>query len=336
MVNTVTFPPEIGGDGSTVTDDSSPTTGLANGGFRTRLLPMFTQIVNVVNWFVARGNSLVNTASTHVDDATTQANNAAASAANAQIYAAAAQSAAGLPALAGHANAPLQVKPDASGVKWLGIGVPSGVAALDPNGLVPAAQLPTVFNTGDTITTANAPASPAWLKCDGSVYLQSNYAVLFAKLGILSNPGAPWTQRTLPTNAYWSSVTYGNGVFVAVVSSSNITATSLDGITWTQRALPVSGSWSSVTYGNGVFVAVMNGGSIAATSPDGITWTQRALPVSGSWSSVTYGNGVFVAVVNGSSIAATLTAYAYNVATQFAVPLLTNAQGIPTYIKTGL
>ena len=39
------------------------------------------------------------------------------------------------------------------------------------------------------------------------------------------------------------------------------------GITWTQRALPASALWRSVTYGNGLFVAVVNGSAIAATSP---------------------------------------------------------------------
>ena len=107
---------------------------------------------------------------------------------------------------------------------------------------------------------------------------------------------------TIPVSTTWFSVTYGNGVFVAV-NNTNIAATSPDGITWTQRALPVSANWQSVTYGNGVFVAVAYGSAIAATSPDGITWTQRALPVSVNWYSVTYGNGVFVTVAYISAIA---------------------------------
>ena len=35
----VTFPPEVGGSGLTVTDDANPTTGLANGGHRARFVP---------------------------------------------------------------------------------------------------------------------------------------------------------------------------------------------------------------------------------------------------------------------------------------------------------
>ena len=42
----VTFTPETGGDGSTVTDDNDAGTGLGNGGHRTRFVPMFQQTVN--------------------------------------------------------------------------------------------------------------------------------------------------------------------------------------------------------------------------------------------------------------------------------------------------
>jgi len=47
MVNRVDFPTTIGGDGSTVTDDDSTVTGLANGGHRKRLVPMFSQMVTI-------------------------------------------------------------------------------------------------------------------------------------------------------------------------------------------------------------------------------------------------------------------------------------------------
>ena len=46
------------------------------------------------------------------------------------------------------------------------------------------------------------------------------------------------------------------------------------GITWTQRALPVSTGWQSVTYGNGVFVAVAGSSAIAATSPVNLIGTE--------------------------------------------------------------
>ncbi len=48
------------------------------------------------------------------------------------------------------------------------------------------------------------------------------------------------------------------------------------GITWTARDAAEANSWRSVTYGNGLFVAVAeNGTHRVMTSPDGITWTAR-------------------------------------------------------------
>ena len=52
--------------------------------------------------------------------------------------------------------------------------------------------------------------------------------------------------------------------------SSDVAATSPDGITWTARTLPSSSPWISVTYANGIFVAVSGGttaSTAAATSP---------------------------------------------------------------------
>src|ERR1035441_7213856 len=94
-----------------------------------------------------------------------------------------------------------------------------------------------------------------------------------------ASQGLVWTQRTLPSSQGWSSVAYGNGVFVAVANDpSAVAATSPDGITWTVRTLPSSQWWASVTYGKGVFVAVAQSSAVAATSPNGIKWKALTLP----------------------------------------------------------
>ncbi len=94
MTNTVTFSTTVGGDGSTVTDDSNATTGLANGGFRVRLLPMFTQIIAIANFVLGKANA-----------AATSATNAATSETNAGVSAsAAASSASSASASAGNAS----------------------------------------------------------------------------------------------------------------------------------------------------------------------------------------------------------------------------------------
>lgn len=48
-MESVTFPVGLGGDGSTVTDDRDPTTGLRGGGYRTRFVPALSQTVAVLN-----------------------------------------------------------------------------------------------------------------------------------------------------------------------------------------------------------------------------------------------------------------------------------------------
>lgn len=50
----VTFPPAVGGDGSTVSDDASPTTGLANGGHRIRFVPALAQLVAIATFVVQK------------------------------------------------------------------------------------------------------------------------------------------------------------------------------------------------------------------------------------------------------------------------------------------
>ena len=114
-----------------------------------------------------------------------------------------------------------------------------------------------------------------------------------------------WTIRSSAADNGWRSVTYGNGLFVAVANSGtgNRVMTSPDGITWTARTSAADNSWHSVTYGNGLFVAVAQTGTgnRVMTSPDGITWTTRTSAADFSWNSVTYGNGLFVALDNSGS-----------------------------------
>ena len=68
-MSSVTFDVAVGGDGSTVTDDSNATTGLREGGWKTRFVPCFTQQVAVANYIVTKAG-----------EASTSASNAAASA----------------------------------------------------------------------------------------------------------------------------------------------------------------------------------------------------------------------------------------------------------------
>ena len=90
--------------------------------------------------------------------------------------------------------------------------------------------------------------------------------------------GITWTSRTSAADNQWRSVTYGNGLFVAVSDdgTGNRVMTSADGITWISRT-SADNAWNLVTYGNGLFVVVRYGtaSNQLMTSPDGITWTSR-------------------------------------------------------------
>lgn len=107
-----------------------------------------------------------------------------------------------------------------------------------------------------------------------------------------------WTSRESPTTSPWSSVAYGDGMFVAVASNGGITTSVDGGVTWTPSPTPGGNAWRSVTYGNKTFVAVSNSGARRVmTSTNGQDWTLRAsandsLP----WRGVAYGKGKFVAV----------------------------------------
>ena len=130
----------------------------------------------------------------------------------------------------------------------------------------------------------------------------------YASGGPAPESGVVWTSRQSAANSPWTSVTYGNGIFVAVACGVNDTfcnntsgsrvMTSPDGINWTSRTSAANNEWWDVTYGNGLFVAVSSTGSNnrVMTSNDGITWVSRTSAADNSWRAVTYGNGLFVAV----------------------------------------
>lgn len=80
----VTFPSAIGGDDSTVTDDSNVSTGLANGGHRTRFIPSLSQFVTCAQFVLtavqtalasaqAAANSALNAPATNATSTTSLA-----------------------------------------------------------------------------------------------------------------------------------------------------------------------------------------------------------------------------------------------------------------------
>jgi hypothetical protein len=109
-----------------------------------------------------------------------------------------------------------------------------------------------------------------------------------------------WTTRIPASNNNWSSVVYGDGLFVSVAYSGTgiRVMTSPNGVTWTSRTTPADNNWYSLTYANNLYVAVAGSGTgnRVMTSPNGITWTLRESAADNDWRNICYGNGLFVAV----------------------------------------
>lgn len=113
---------------------------------------------------------------------------------------------------------------------------------------------------------------------------------------LCSEDGLNWNIIPLPKSTYWTSIAYGNGMYVITGNGTNV-AYSTDGVTWKLETMPVSTRWCSVAYGNGRFVAIGGYNSsvnYTAYSDDGIHWKQETLSSSAYWNKIVYGNGRFV------------------------------------------
>lgn len=102
--------------------------------------------------------------------------------------------------------------------------------------------------------------------------------------------GATWVSRTLPSSTNWSSVTWGNNRFVAVSSTSGTAAAySLDGITWVASTVP-SAAYTSVGYGQGVFLAVSQSTQAASSEDGIVWTSRTTSTAANGFSSVIHGN----------------------------------------------
>ncbi len=158
--------------------------------------------------------------------------------------------------------------------------------------------------TWDSLTDI-MPMDAEWTFADGggalvAVAYSSNVAVYS------TDGGDTWNTTTMPSSAYWNSITYGDGVFVASALSPVSIAYSTDGgQTWHASTLAdgVSYQYVRMTYGNGVFFATygyksfyspaMQGYAYYSTD-GGKTWKDVILPLEAIWAPPHFGGGVFV------------------------------------------
>ena len=152
----------------------------------------------------------------------------------------------------------------------------------------------TVLSSTDTTFTVTD-VSPRFVAIDPSTNVARTY---------IDNT---WSISKKTQAAYWRSVTFGNGYYVAIGDrDQNATGGrimySQNGKDWSSgQNLPSGTFWFDVAYGAGKFVAVSgaNTGAYAAYSTDnGKTWTLGTgyPPGDITWRAVTYGGGKFVAV----------------------------------------
>lgn len=70
MANIVTFPPSIGGDGTSYSDDDDAATGLAGGGAVVRFIPLLKQVVSVIGYGLSQISNAVNAPATNATSTT--------------------------------------------------------------------------------------------------------------------------------------------------------------------------------------------------------------------------------------------------------------------------
>lgn len=133
-----------------------------------------------------------------------------------------------------------------------------------------------------------------WVRVQNAVGVDDSESAVLAP-----DPGADplnqWSWRNpIPQGNQLSSVTYGNGLFVAVGDAGTI-LTSPDGLSWTWRPSGTARHLNSVVYGANEFVAVGDAGTVLA-SVDGLSWSEQSIFKDFQLLGITFDQGVFVAV----------------------------------------
>lgn len=177
------------------------------------------------------------------------------------------------------------------------------------------------------------PPNDNWLKCDGSVLLQSSYPDYVNLPDIDLHPtiwgSGSWefvSVDSANTNYNYAISNIGN--YIVVIGSGNRVWTSNDGgSTWsTNTNLPASGTWYCLANNGSRFVAVQYNSNVAAYSDNyGATWTSVTLPSTKTWMFITYDGSGFL-VFNYSSTASNKYLYSSNGSsfTEYSVPYTDN------------
>ena len=218
----------------------------------------------------------------------------------------------------------------ASGGTTLGSSSPSG-ASNQSNGTVTLTYVGTLAtatvaltNNGAAVYTLVQPGygytfTPTVTITDGTNLTSTYYNGFWAISGnsavsaYSTNGGTTWTAGASTNFSNLYSLTWGNGVLVAVGGASGtatcVTATQPTSA-WISRGITglSTGYYSAVAFGGGYFMAINGGGgNITSYSTNSVAWTQGGnLPSSTNWVSLAWGNGRFVAIAANGSVAYTI------------------------------
>jgi len=173
------------------------------------------------------------------------------------------------------------------------------------------AGAPAYYSTNGISWTASAtpPAAVAWTSVTYGTVSGNPLFVAVSNAGtnrVATSPdGNIWTTRVSAVAAArsWNSITYGNGLYVAISPSSpSYSMYSSNGIDWTLgAAISGVGTVNAITYGtvNGspLFVGTADSSNQVATSSDGANWVANnnaGFGYTSPWGSITYSNGLYV------------------------------------------
>jgi hypothetical protein len=107
-------------------------------------------------------------------------------------------------------------------------------------------------------------------------------------------------------NANWTSIAYGNGVYVIVGNNRQYvryTSNPQSGTIWTASSnVFVAGlQIESIVYDNGIFLVTIENSNIVYTSSDALTWTLRTLPSSRQWNPTIYAASKWIIIESAGS-----------------------------------
>lgn len=192
-----------------------------------------------------------------------------------------------------------------------GAGTGSGTATPVSTHVVAVSSSTTVnaYSSDGGITWALGGAMPGGISglAVSVAYGQINGAARWVILGstgvtcFSNNGGISWTAGGSTAAGTWTSIAYGQGIWIAICTGGTATSTSVDGgITWIAGgALPASSTWVSIVYGRNKFIAASSNGAVspAYSVNRGVSWSSVGVAgwLNQTVTRITYGQGVFVA-----------------------------------------